>query len=39
MALLIVIAFVCGAVCGALMLYVYEHDNAPRDDDGKQVDE
>lgn len=34
----IVIAFVCGAVCGALMLYVYEHDNARRDD-GKQVDE
>ena len=37
MAIWIVISFVCGVICGALIAYVSAHDNARRDF-GKQVD-
>ena len=30
----ILLAYVCGTITGAFMLYVYEHDNARRDDGG-----
>jgi hypothetical protein len=38
MAIWIVISFVCGVICGALIAYVCAHDNARRDF-GKRVDE